>query len=101
MTKLVKPVRASIEFAEEEYEEFIKGEIGYRIISDEMVDHRRWAVTHEIIIERLEDATFWRGIYQVGATESQWYDFNDRWFSSDKAAFTQVFAKTTTITKYE
>jgi len=102
MTQLQKPVRAEISFTEEEYEEFIEGEVGYRIVSDEMIDQRRWAITHEMIIERLEDATFWRGIYQVGATENQHYDFGDRWFyNDDKAGFTEVFPKTVTITKYE
>lgn len=92
--------RPVIEFTEDEFEEFIEGGIGYRIVSDEMIDHRRWSITHEMIIERLEDATFWRGTYQVGATENQWYGFSESW-NDDKASFRQVFAKTITITKYE
>lgn len=96
---VAKPVRAKIEFTKDEYEEFIEGQIGYKIISNEIVEHRRWVVLHEIIIERLEDATFWRGHYSVGATESQWHDWEDRW-NGFVAEFTQVFRIEKTVVVY-
>ena len=39
------------------------------VISDEIVEHTRWSVVHEIIF-KYEDK-FWQTYYSVGATESQ------------------------------
>lgn len=101
MTVAKKPVRAEISFTEDEFYEFVDGQIGFRIVSDEMIDHRRWSVVHEMIIERLEDSTFWSSSHEVGATESQEYDFDSAWgYNNNRAVFRQVFPKTITTTTY-
>lgn len=85
-------VREKIYFTEEEFEEFVEGETGFKIILDDLVDHRRWSVTYEMVIQRIEDDTYWRGVYERGATEYQSYSFDERWHGADeRATFSQVF----------
>lgn len=97
-----EPVRAEIKFTEDEWDEFIDGGVGFTIISDEIYDHRRWAVVHEVIVRREEDGTFWRGRYRRGATEYQEYDFDASWGHNDShAVLTQVFPKEKTVITYE
>lgn len=100
MTAIEKPVREKISFTEDEWGEFIEGGVGFRVVFDEIIDHRRWSVVHEVVIEREEDGTFWVGRYQRGATENQWYGWSERW-GDDKAILTQVFAHTVTTVVYK
>lgn len=39
------------------------------LIHRKMIDHRRWDITHEIVFQR--DGKFWRGYYDIPATECQ------------------------------
>jgi hypothetical protein len=49
---------------------------GVTVLSDAIVDHRRWTVVHEIIfkIEGAPEGHALRGFYEVPATESQEVD---------------------------
>lgn len=49
---------------------------GVEVVSDTIVDHRRWTVVHEIVfkVEGAPDGLALRGFYEVGATESQEID---------------------------
>jgi hypothetical protein len=50
----------------------------WRVVQDDITDHRRWCVVHTMILERLEDNTFWRLHLERGATEYQdGYDNDD------------------------
>jgi len=42
-------------------------------VQDRLIDHSRWAVTHEIVFMR--EGKFYRFTYRVGATEYQDQDF--------------------------
>lgn len=69
----------------------------YEIISDEVVDTRRWSADHEIIIKRLSDGKFFADGYSVGLTEMQDespYEYSD-------PDFTEVFAVEKTIIVYK
>lgn len=69
----------------------------YEIISDEVVDTRRWSADHEIIIKRLSDGKFFADGYSVGLTEMQDespYEYSD-------PDFTEVFPVEKTIIVYE
>lgn len=69
----------------------------YDVISDEITDHRRWSVDHEVIIKRLSDEKFFQGNYSRGATESQ----DEKPFEYSEPEFTEVFLTTKTIQVYE
>lgn len=69
----------------------------YDVISDEIIDHRRWSVDHEVIIKRLSDEKFFQGNYSRGATESQ----DEEPFKYSEPEFTEVFLTTKTIQVYE
>ena len=43
----------------------------YDLIKDEMIDHTRWSVIHELIFHDNDTNKFYRNCYSVGATESQ------------------------------
>ncbi len=43
----------------------------YKVVSDKIIDHGRWAVVHWLIIQRVSDGRFFSDSYGVGATESQ------------------------------
>lgn len=94
-----KPVRATVAFTQEEFEEFVECGIGWKIVQNEMFDSGRWSIIYDMVIRRLEDDTFWRGRYQVGATERQEYDWGARW-GDDRACFKQVFPEEKTIIVY-
>lgn len=44
---------------------------GYRRISNEIIDHRRWSVTHELLFEELETGNVYQVFHERPATESQ------------------------------
>jgi hypothetical protein len=96
--------RATIEFTVDEIEEFLEGEVGYRIVQDESTGTDRWHEHFDFTVERLEDGTFWYAGYQRGATEYQDLNRYERWHvdkAADRVTFQQVFAKQKTITVYE
>lgn len=41
------------------------------IQSDEVIDHGRWSLWHELIFQAPDDGKFWKLTYQVPATERQ------------------------------
>jgi hypothetical protein len=49
----------------------------WKTIEDDITDHRRWCVEHTVVLERLEDHTFWKGSYDQGATENQDSGYDD------------------------
>lgn len=76
----------------------------FRPVRNEMLDHRRWSIVHELIIQDISDNTFWRATYEVGATENQdYYHGSGRWGADREGnvTFTQVFPKIITTTVYE
>lgn len=74
--------------------DILDGEIG-EIISDEVVDTRRWSVIHKIVI-KLEDK-FYQTHYSVGATENQ---DEEPWEYVDEVTFLEVIPVETIVTKY-
>lgn len=97
--------RETISFTVDEIEEFLECEVGYKIVYDEQFDTGRWESHHWFVVERLEDATFWRASYTQGLTENQHRDRYEQWGihsykdrDTEKVEFRQVFPKTTTVT---
>lgn len=102
--------RETISFTVDEIEEFLEGEVGYKIVQDEQFDSGRWESHHWFVVERLEDATFWGSSYTQGLTENQHRDRYERWGintwgseerDTEKVVFRQVFPNTVTTTVYE
>lgn len=97
--------RETISFTVHEIEEFLEGEVGYKIVQDEQFDSGRWESHHWFVVERLEDNTFWGAGYSRGLTENQHRDRYERWGihgykdrDVQEVVFRQVFPKTTTVT---
>lgn len=67
----------------------------WRIVQDDITDHRRWCVVHTIILERLEDNTFWRCHLERGATENQ------DGYDNDDIELTQVYPVEETVIVYK
>lgn len=58
-------------FAAEYLKSILLEEIeGTSIVSDEIVDHLRWAVCHELIFKDV-DGLYYQTCYNIGATEEQ------------------------------
>jgi len=68
---------------------------GEDIVSNEITDHGRWSVTHEIVFKK--DGKLYRTYYSVGATESQ---DEAPWEYDDEVECTEVVAQEKTITVY-
>ncbi len=67
------------------------------VIEDNMVDHSRWAVGHEVIF-RWKDGKTYRAYYRHGATESQ----DERaWEYEDEVECTEVHQVEKTIKVWE
>lgn len=66
------------------------------IHEDRMVDHRRWAVVHEIVFEH--EGRFYRTRYSVGATESQ---DEGPWEGQDTVECTEVHQVPKTVMVWE
>lgn len=64
------------------------------VISDEITDHNRWSVWHELIFRAPDDGKLWRLSYQKPATEMQECD---RWPDLEAV---QVEAVLTSVTQY-
>lgn len=93
-----------IGFTVDEIEEFLEGEVGYKVVRDESTGTDRWHEHFDFVVERLEDGTFWYASYQVGATEYQDLDRYQRWHvddKDDKVTFKQVYAKVKAVVFYE
>ena len=59
----------------------------YRTIRNTQVDHTRWSVVHELVIQSIADGRFWMDSYSVGATESQ----DESPWEHNAPDFTEVF----------
>lgn len=68
-----------------------------RVISDEICGSGRWEIHYELLVERTGDGTFWRGIYQTGATEYQ----DNSGYDDETVAFQQVIPREKMVTVYE
>lgn len=66
-------------------------------IRNEIVDHGRWTVTYEIIVQRKSDGKYFRDEYRQGATENQ----DERPYEYTEPDFTEVFPVTKTYIDYE
>lgn len=66
-------------------------------IQDDIVEHRRWSVVHEIIVQRKSDGKYFKDNYNTGATENQ----DERPYEYTEPNFTEVFPVTKTYTDYE
>lgn len=66
----------------------------HMVQSDEITDHNRWSIWHELIFEAPDDKKLWKLEYQVPATEMQ---DCDRW--PDLVGI-QVEAQEVTTIKY-
>lgn len=70
---------------------------GYKVIQDRIVDHGRWTVSHEVVVQRESDGKFFKGGYRRGATESQ----DEMPFEYDEPDFAEVEKKEKIIYVYE
>jgi hypothetical protein len=73
------------------------GDSTYRIIRNEIVDHRSWSVDHDLIIQNVDDNRFYRGYYSVGATESQ----DESPWEYDEPVFIEVFPVEKVVIEYK
>lgn len=69
-----------------------------KLVSEELVDTSRWSNIYERIYQNLDDNTFWKTTYSVGATECQ--DESPYEYDGDEIEFTQVFPKEVVIVTY-
>ena len=83
-----------VTFARQEMIDMLDGDKEFgTIIEDNIIDHRRWSVDHEIIFER--GGRFYAAVYSVGATESQ--DESPWQYDEDMIECTEVHKTTKTI----
>lgn len=66
-------------------------------IQNEIVEHGRWNVVHEIVIQRKFDGRYFMDRYDVGATESQ----DEEPYEYFDPNFREVFPVTKTYIEYE
>jgi hypothetical protein len=60
-----------LELTGEEARELLWSHDEYRIIQDVIVSTSRWAIDHDIVIQRISDGKYFMDSYSVGATEGQ------------------------------
>jgi hypothetical protein len=85
-------------FTKEYLKSILNKEIeGASVISDEIVDHRRWAVAHELIFKDV-DGLFYKTSYDRGATE---YQDEGADFHSDEVKCIQVHQVEQTVLVWE
>lgn len=70
---------------------------GFEVVSDEIIDQRRWVTVHKVIVRRLSDSKFFTDHYQHGSTESQ----DECPYEYTEPDFTEVFPKEKKIVTYE
>lgn len=69
----------------------------FKIISNEIFEHTRWSVHHELIVQRISDGKFFRSYYSKGATE---YQDEEPWEYAEPE-FIEVFPTQVTVTVYK
>lgn len=69
----------------------------FKVISDEIIDHRRWTVVHKVTVQRLSDSKYFSSSYSLGATESQ----ERGAYEYDQPTFKEVFPVEKTTIVYE
>lgn len=69
----------------------------YNVIKNEIVNHTRWSVIHEIVIQRVSDGKYFKDSYSEGATEMQ----DESPYEYDDPEFKEVFPIEKTIIIYE
>ena len=57
------------ELAELRYPGAIVGKLEH--VKDEIVDHRRWTITHKVIFKNIDTGKYYKAYVSVGATEYQ------------------------------
>ena len=67
---------------------------GDMVVKDEMLDHTRWSILHELIFRAPDDGKLWRLVYEIPATERQECD---RWPDLEAV---EMEAFTETVTGY-
>lgn len=76
--------REKLNLSREEGRNIIYGDSeDYKVIQDDIIDHTRWSVIHNIVIQRLSDGKYFKDSYSDGATEMQDetpYDYDDPHF---------------------
>lgn len=72
---------------------------GFKEISDEIVDTRRWSVTHNYICQHVESGKFYEVEFSCGATEQQ--DEQPFEFDEEPIWLTEVVPVEKIVTVYE
>lgn len=92
------PTREKLTLTKEQALDIIGGDNkDFVEIQNEIVEHKRWSVVHEIVVKRKSDGKYFMDTYQTGATESQ-----DEWpYEYADPDFTEVFPVTKTYIDYE
>lgn len=70
----------------------------YKTISNEIIDHSRWSVIHELIFQAIATNKYYRVEYAVGATESQ--DETPWQYDGDEIECEEVVPVEQTVTVY-
>ena len=70
----------------------------YQLINDELIDHTRWSVTHEIVFRDKATDEFFRAYYNVGATE---YQDESPWEYEDEVIASYVVPVVVHVVRYE
>lgn len=69
----------------------------FEIIETNLVDHGRWTLTYEIVVQRKSDGKYFKDYYQKGATESQ----DESPYEYTNPNFTEVEKKEKVVIVYE
>lgn len=90
--------REKLKLTAEEAQALIYGDNpNYKVIVDEINDHRRWSVRHRIVIQRISDGRFFADGYSRGATELQ----DEGPWQYDKPDFNEVFPIEKMVIEYK
>lgn len=92
---MTKNNRVTRTFTRDQIQEWgLPFEGGDLVVKDEMLDHTRWSILHELIFRAPDDGKLWYLIYQLPATE---YQECDRWPSLEAV---EMEAYIETVTSY-
>ena len=69
----------------------------FKIIDKNIVDHSRWSILYEIVVQNVKTGKFYKDSYSIGATESQ----DEQPYECTDQDFQEVFPVEKTITVYE
>jgi hypothetical protein len=75
-------------------EQFYNGE-GIEAVQHEIDGQTRWGIVFMVVVKLKSDGTFWKGLYEEGATELQEGGYDD------DIEFIQVYPVEKTVTVYE